>query len=80
MSESLFFEFFGAKGHAPEAKSVAMEGHFAAFKAKHNRKYSNEKEEAWRKHHFHHNFRFVCANKDIIIMLALTVAFSTNSL
>ena len=57
MAESPFFEFFGAKGHSPDSKSAYVDENFKAFRAKHGKNYETEKEELWRKQHFHHNFR-----------------------
>ena len=59
MAESPFFEFFGAKGHSPDSKSAYVDENFKAFRAKHGKNYETEKEELWRKQHFHHNFRLV---------------------
>ena len=62
MVDSPFFEFFGARGHSV-SKTAHVDHHFNMFKKKHGKDYQTEREESFRKQHFHHNFRSEEATK-----------------
>jgi len=59
MCENPFFELVGAKGYSENDRSKRVENEFNEFKNKHGKQYKDEIEEAQRKTHFRHNYRWV---------------------
>ena len=58
MCENPFFELVGAKGYSDSDRSKRVENKFDEFKNKHGKQYKDEIEEALRKTHFRHNYRW----------------------
>ena len=54
MAESVFYELFGPT----ETRTLHIDEAFKSFKSRYGRMYENEKEEAHRRHNFHHNYRY----------------------
>ena len=72
MVDGPFFEFFGAKGSSV-SKTAHVDNHFNIFKKKHGKDYQTEREELFRKQHFHHNFRLARSTKPFCLVCGLVV-------
>jgi len=84
MCENPFFELVGAKGYSENDRSKRVENEFNEFKNKHGKQYKDEIEEAQRKTHFRHNYRYIHSinRKNLSYRLAVNhlTDLSTNEL
>lgn len=55
MTESIFYELLGPG--PTELRTRHIDVAFKSFKSSYGKMYTNEKEEAHRRHNFHHNYR-----------------------
>ena len=60
MSDSLFYEMLGARGHSKTSQTAHIESAFTSFKSSYKKQYSSKAEEMLKRFNFHHNFR--CSN------------------